>query len=512
MHIYIEKALLAFPVDTKGSLTKLMFKNEDGAYVYECDLRPAAGESNFTAYLDVRRFIGKEIDIVSEDGRAFTCTAVDEIDRADMYGEPYRPYYHFTERNGWHNDPNGLVKDGTGMYHMYFQFNPADTDWGNMHWGHAVSRDMLRWTEKDIAMFPDGKGMMYSGSGYLDSEGLAGFGKDALLFYYTAAGGMTLRSKDVPYTQCLAYSTDNGMTLRKYGTVIDYVVPGNRDPKIVRCDEMNGFVIPLYLTDDEYALYLSEDLLHWCEFQRLHLPGDNECPDLYPLTADDGTRRWVFSGAAGYYITGEFVDGCFVTDGVVRHMHADGPVPAGTPHSMYAAQTYSALPDGRRINVPWEEILFPGDTPFRSQMGLPTEHTLVKGPDGYRLQADAAREAQTLRVRAYDTAFGRFTAPEPALEMILRAPYEGKCNVSLFGEELVYENGYASFGGRRIRVTEDNGTARLHLYRDVASLEIYAGEKYDCFAADPDKNGGEVQWTGCEAEAYALENIFRASR
>ena len=103
------------------------------------------------------------------------------------YNEIHRPRFHFTARENWINDPNGLVYND-GVWHLFFQHNPESTVWGNMTWGHAVSNDLLHWRQLEHALYPDELGTMFSGSAVVDHEGTAGFGKGALLAFYTAAG------------------------------------------------------------------------------------------------------------------------------------------------------------------------------------------------------------------------------------------------------------------------------------------------------------------------------------
>ena len=106
---------------------------------------------------------------------------------------------------GWINDPNGLVFHG-GWYHLYFQYNPYDTSWNDCHWGHAVSRDLLHWEQKDTVLYPDGDGTVYSGCGLVDRRNEWGLGQDALLFFYTSAGGENRWSQGKPYTQSVSYT------------------------------------------------------------------------------------------------------------------------------------------------------------------------------------------------------------------------------------------------------------------------------------------------------------------
>ena len=132
-------------------------------------------------------YLGKELRIVSEKGEEY-------LDGVDIRQEetrpqndyPYRPRLHYTPAYGWVNDPNGLVYVD-GVYHMFHQYNPYSTEWQNMSWGHATSTDLMHWEEQEVASTPDEYGTMYSGCAMVDEKNTAGYGKDALLFFYTAA-------------------------------------------------------------------------------------------------------------------------------------------------------------------------------------------------------------------------------------------------------------------------------------------------------------------------------------
>jgi fructan beta-fructosidase len=135
-----------------------------------------------------------------------------------LYREKYRPQFHFTPKKGWLNDPNGLVFH-QGEYHLFFQHNPFDTKWGKMTWGHAISTDLVHWTQMANALEPDRMGAMFSGSAVVDWDNTAGFKKGVektLVTVCTAAGGTSPDSKGQPFTQCIAYSTDRGRTWTKY--------------------------------------------------------------------------------------------------------------------------------------------------------------------------------------------------------------------------------------------------------------------------------------------------------
>ncbi len=287
-----------------------------------------------------------------------------------------RPAVHFTARVGWINDPNGLVyQDGT--YHLYYQYNPFGVQWGNMCWGHATSRDLLHWSEEAVAMYPDENGTMYSGSGIRNDRGMLGFPADALLFFYTAAGGRNAWSGDRLFTQRMAYSLDGGHTLQKTNRgMVSTIGDDSRDPKVFWHEESQSYVMVLWLVGNEFGILRSTDLESWKLSDRVTLPEAWECPDLVCLTEENGEKHWAFSSADGYYFWGKF-DGYHFTpeegDTFVQHMLYATRV-------AYAAQTYSGVP-GRTVFVPWLRLPNAGRN-YTGGMGIPRELSAHRGADG----------------------------------------------------------------------------------------------------------------------------------
>ena len=128
------------------------------------------------------------------------------------YQEIHRPQFHFSAMKNWINDPNGLVYFD-GIWHLFFQHNAESNTWGPMWWGHALSHDLIHWKQKDHALYPDEMGSIFSGSAIVDHNNSAGFGKNAIVLFYTAAN---INDTKQSFTQCIAYSTDNGVTWTKY--------------------------------------------------------------------------------------------------------------------------------------------------------------------------------------------------------------------------------------------------------------------------------------------------------
>jgi len=308
-----------------------------------------------------------------------------------LYDELHRPQFHFSPKKNWMNDPNGLVYQD-GVWHLFFQYNPESNIWGNMTWGHAVSDDLMHWQQVDHALHPDEMGTMFSGCAIVDKENTAGFGKDALLFFYTAAGDYV--DPRVPFTQCIAYSTDNGKQLTKYegNPVVEWIAGTNRDPKVIWHEGSAHWIMALYLDKDRYCLLRSTDLTTWEQFQELRLEGDDECPDFFPLTDESGEERWILWGASGIYKVGSF-DGTEFTPDTQARVGEHGP--AG-----YAAQTWSDTPDGRRIQISWlRDGLYP-EMPFNHHMSIPVELTLAGSGNDVTLVRWPVPEVESVRAQS----------------------------------------------------------------------------------------------------------------
>ena len=381
MKITVKNNYLIFPVNTLAANKKLTFNQEDKT-LYSLDIKIDYFSPNFYAYIDVSRFIGQTLDIAVNPQIKLEFCASDKMDIDNLYNEPMRPQVHFTTKNGWINDPNGLIYlDGT--YHMFYQYNPTEDSWGNMHWGHATSTDLMHWTEKKTALFPDDRGTMFSGCAILDEKNLLGKNtnnqKAALLYYTTTS----------PFSQSLSYSIDGFQTIERYSynPVIPHIEGENRDPKVIFCDELDCYIMALYLENDIFAIFKSDDLVHWIELQRLNLPGDNECPDIFPLKDTNENRKWIFGGAHGKYVIGHFENGMFKPEQEAISQHYG--------NSPYAAQTFSNLPEGRIVRMTWNQWRLPSYG-FNGQMGIPTELSLDLFEDTYYLEAKPVNEIEAL--------------------------------------------------------------------------------------------------------------------
>ena len=313
-----------------------------------------------------------------------------------MYNETHRPQFHFSARENWLNDPNGLFFYD-GQYHLFFQHNPFGTAWGNMTWGHALSPNLLHWRQVEHALYPDALGTMFSGSAVVDWHNTTGFqagDQPPIVLIYTAAGGTSPESQGKPFTQCLAFSTDGAQTWQKYpgNPVLGEQRSGNRDPKVTWHDPTRRWIITLYLDENDFALYASPDLIHWEHLHDLVAPDSIECPDLFRLPVDgaSGMKKWVWMAGNGRYYIGDF-------DGSRFNPESD-LLTGDWGANFYACQTYSDIPDpdARRIQIAWmKDGQYPG-MPFNQQMSFPCEIRLRDTPHGPRLTRWPVREIERI--------------------------------------------------------------------------------------------------------------------
>lgn len=377
----VNKRYLNLPVSKTADRGKMVLST-GGKQEKEFVIRLAPGKPDYWVFYDLTPFNGKSLEISysRESAGLKNIYQDDNIAGQDsLYKEVNRPQVHFTSRRGWNNDPNGLVWYN-GEYHLFYQHNPFEINWENMHWGHAVSKDLVHWEELGIALSPDTLGTMFSGSAVIDKENTAGWGKDALVAFYTAAGKKM--------SQNVAYSTDGGRTFTKYER--NPILGPDRDPKVFWYEPKQTWVMVLF-NDNYNIIYNSKDLKKW--EQKSIVPGFYECPEFFELAVDGNVKnmKWVMYGASGTYMTGSF-DGEKFTPEKGKYFYTWG--------SQYAAQTYNNVPDGRRIQIGWGRIEHKG-MPFNQMMLFPCELTLRTTTEGVRLFCEPAKEIEILHNKKY---------------------------------------------------------------------------------------------------------------
>ena len=424
------------------------------------DVRLAVNKVDYTVPFPLHA--GAEQDSLVIKNLARNAVAWKHIELADTFDtanrEKFRPIYHHTPAYGWMNDANGLVyKDGE--YHLYFQYNPYGSKWGNMHWGHSVSKDLVHWTHEQPAIARDTMGHIFSGSCVVDHNNSAGFGKDAIIAFYTSH--KNLPGNHQRQQQCIAYSLDNGRTYTKYeGNPVVTPFDGLenfRDPKVFWYAPQNKWVM-IVSADKNMRFYESKDLKKWNYMSEWGAgfgpqPNQFECPDFFEMAVDGNAqhKKWVmivninpgfvYGGSGTMYFVGQFDGHKFTCDTAPNDVKW---LDWGKDH--YATVTYSNTP-GRVIAMPWmSNWQYANLTPtqqFRSQNALPRELKLYTADNGEQLVSAApVKETEALRNKATD--LGAFEGEKQAkidndgafeLDFDLQAGTADKCGVEIANDK-----------------------------------------------------------------------------
>ena len=395
--VKIEKSpqYLILPVEEEKDEAQVLLDNGKATDTW-MDVRLAQGKTDYCVPFklnkgrtSVVKILNLKADALALKKGQMKLSNVWEVTNTDFY----RPSYHHTPLYGWMNDPNGMFyKDG--VYHLCYQYNPYGSKWGNMHWGHAISRDLIHWKEVEPTIARDPMGHIFSGSAVIDKEGTAKYGKDAIVALYTSA------SDKNGQIQCMAYSTDGGYTFHKYsGNPVLTPFDGLkdfRDPKVFWYAPLKKWYM-IVSADKEMRFYSSPDLKKWTyvsAFGRGYgaQPNQFECPDFFQLPVDGNPnkKKWVmivninpgclFGGSATEYFIGDFDGKNFVCDSkpsVAKFLDY------GKDH--YATVTFSGVQD-RVLGIAWmSNWQYANVTPIRQYRGantLPREFKLFTGKDG----------------------------------------------------------------------------------------------------------------------------------
>lgn len=327
------------------------------------------------------------------------------------YTEPYRPQVHFSPREKWMNDPNGMVYY-KGTYHLFFQYYPDSTVWGPMHWGHATSKDLIHWKQQPIALYPDSLGYIFSGSAVVDAANTSGFGRNGqpplvAIFTHHDPKGEKAGTADFQ-NQSIAYSLDEGATWTKYAGNPVVKNPGIRDfrdPKVSWYEVGKKWIMTL-ATLDRVTFFSSKNLKEWTkesEFgQKAGAHGGVwECPDLFSLDYG-GKKIWILlvsinpggpnGGSATQYFTGQFDGKKFTPYGTEARWIDYGP-------DDYAGVTWSNT-GNRKIFLGWmSNWQYAGVVPtesWRSAMTVPRELSIEKIGTDYLLRSAPVKELKMI--------------------------------------------------------------------------------------------------------------------
>ncbi len=486
----IEKRYLNLPVKN-GSRKRIFRLIVDGKVVRDFDIALAEDEIDFWVVLDVGQFKGKEVtlkaDSLAADSKGFKSIVQGNSikDSKDLYKEKLRPQFHFTSQRGWNNDSNGLVYY-KGEWHLFYQHNPYGWPWGNMTWGHAVSKDLVHWEELGDAIHPDKLGTIFSGSAAIDEHNTAGFqtGKEKpIVCFYTSAGGRNPESRGQPFTQSIAYSNDRGRTWAKYegNPVIGHIRGGNRDPKVIWHEPTKQWVMVLYIEQGVMAFFTSTDLKKW--ERRSEIKCYHECPELFELAVDgdQNNKKWILYGGSGDYLIGQF-------DGKEFKKETES-IRFQRGNCFYASQTFNNVPkeDGRRIQIAWGRVAMTG-MPFNQQMLFPVELTLRTTDEGIRMFAEPAREIENIHGKRHAPKVKTLKAGENPLSRIkgdlfhILAEFTpgdaAEFGFVIRGTPVVYnaEKKQLSCKGRTAELKPTDGKIRLEILVDRTTIEIFAND------------------------------------
>ena len=466
---------------------------------------------------------GRQIKIATADGKTVpdSCRAAferinigsasDALSPSD-YTQPYRNQFHASTRRGWNNDPNSMVFHD-GKYHLYYQYNPLGIFWGNMHWGHLESTDLVHWEEKPLALYQKTvKDMAYSGGGFVDFNNSTGLGKNTQLAAFTSTGR----------GECLIYSKDGGLSFTELpeNPVVKHT---GRDPYILWYQPEQKWVMAVFdnkacaeteatpqmaggpedRAGSKVAFWESKNLRQWSRTGAFTDPDRLavfECPNMFelPIAGKTNESRWILFCAQNRYFIGEF-------DGKTFHKEAG---PLGTTHgAFYAAQTFSDVPDGRRIEIGWVRTdcylkQFP-DQMVNQSFTLPHELTLRETSEGLRMFYSPVREMEKLR--------SQILAEGASLTLAQANELLQKCQGELSETQIVFDD-----AGRKQLVINgmdarfDGRSARI--YTDRTFNEIYTddGISYELrkrLAKDFDST--ETRLTGDDGVVVRSLKIFR---
>ena len=492
----------------------------NGNVVLKANVSLAIDKTDYLVPLDLGEWAGSSVllDIKMTQGRGVRRDPSDDVCWSEMVTLPaldctnrekqYRPTYHFSPEWGWMNDPNGMVyKDGE--WHLFYQYNPYGSFWGNMHWGHAVSKDLVNWEHLGIALAPDDLGAIFSGSAVVDTDNTAGFGRDAIVAMYTSDGDNQ--------TQSIAYSLDNGRTFTKYAgnpVIMAEDTPDFRDPKVFWDHQTRQWKVVL-AAGQEVQFYSSSNLKDWTYDSSFGLAYGNhngvwECPDLIRLPFE-GKDKWVlllninpggpFGGSATQYFVGSYDGKTFKCDDlptVTRWMDY------GKDH--YAAVTWSSAPDGRAVAIAWmSNWQYANSVPtqqFRSANSVPRDLSLIRKGKEVILKSTPSKEVEALRGTPVQFTLSTapvelFDKPVKAYELVIRFSLQKKEGATFVlsneaGEQVVFSyeaatqtfsmdrrgSGMVKFSKKFAAVTSAptrvGGKMELRLLMDSASIEAFS--------------------------------------
>jgi len=431
------------------------------------------------------------------------------------YDQDLRSQFHFSSIKGWNNDPNGMVFYND-EYHLYFQHNPKSVNWGNMTWGHAVSKDMVHWKQLNHAILPYRNGTIFSGTAIVDHNNSLGKNTDskkAIVAFFTHANnswGDKNRLKQQPswFYQSAAYSLDDGRTFNLinegHGVIPNQGFDqGERDPKIFWHEETQKWILILWIKrgDDTFSgpntgpgepkkmgkvrFFESSDLINWRKLSDFDRNWVFECMDFVHLSVDgdNSNKKWLLYDASFDYEIGDFNGKEFVTDKNV------GIGDYGD--NFYAGQTFNNNPDERTIIIGWmptrdNDIFIENKMPWNQQMSFPSTMELRTTENGIKLFRNPIKEIENLYTKTYsynnksinfiNRSLARISPELIDLSLNFKPIENDEFKINIRGQEIIYKNQNFIFQDTTVPAKQRNGKTSIRVLLDRSSIEIYVNE------------------------------------
>lgn len=520
LKVKAQKKYLMLPVEDNadGANIQVIGKN---SLVKSLNVRLARQKTDYYVPLEINGDLTLDIDFWGENKGIEHYACWKDMPQSDDFNtknrERFRPEFHHTPAYGWMNDPNGMFYLD-GVYHLYYQWNPYGSTWENMTWGHSTSKDLVNWTAEKPVLFPDALGAIFSGSCVVDKNNTAGFGKNAIVAFYTSAGRNQVQS--------MAYSTDGGYTFTKYdrNPVLIGDCPDFRDPKVFWNSEA-GFWNMILAAGQEMRIYSSKNLKEW-KFESSFGAGYGahggvwECPDLMKID-----NKWVlicninpggiFGGSATQYFVGDF-DGKRFTTNQKATLWLD----YGKDH--YATVTFFNAPYNRRIALAWmSNWQYANNVPtnqFRSANSVPRDLGVFAVDGNYYCSAKPSPELLAMRGSTIKT-------PAETCEIVVDIKKDTKITLSNSRNEYLTisynkttgvlkfdrtHSGDCSFSpdfAAKTSVKVPGGSRQLRIFIDRCSIEVFDSEGKAVMTnlVFPSEYYSTIAATGCKTIIYQLK-------